>query len=538
MAEAEQLRTTATATEQAAPAPAATESAKLRPSSSLSKETPSRAYIRQGDNVLLKLPSGIIKPVKIQPNGTISLGKYGSFKGHELVGRAYGHTYEISEEGKLSTVQVTLNEIEETEANNEFITSSGAQALSFVDIKALKESGLSGREIIQKQIEEHKTYELKTEYSKEKYMKKKEAKYLQMFTPLEPTVHMIAQYHFEKQPSKTRELRPDTLANMLAMANVRPGSRLLVVEDIGGLLVAAAVERMGGDGRICVINDADSPPDLHLLEHFNFSPSDIAPITSIHWAATDESWSPPDLPLELAELDKEKERETEAAKGKGKEGSAPKRNTRELHKLRKRKATFQKVQDARDEYFRGGFDGVLIASEYEPLSVIERLLPSIGGSAPIVVYSQNVQLLFSANLALRNHPAIISPTITEPFLRQYQVLPGRTHPEMQGMSHGGYILSMIRVLENADAQAVGIGGRRGKKRSAAAVVAGSATEQENGDSRATSVSASEKEPETKRAKVDGAEAGGEGSGSPADAGGHVEAMQVELSAAVDGVAPL
>lgn len=51
---------------------------------------------------------------RLTPSGarrTISLGKYGSFKGHELVGRAYGHTYEISEEGKLSTVQVTLNEI-------------------------------------------------------------------------------------------------------------------------------------------------------------------------------------------------------------------------------------------------------------------------------------------------------------------------------------------------------------------------------------------------------------------------------------------
>jgi len=32
------------------------------------------------------------------------------------------------------------------------------------------------QEIIQKQIEEHKAYELKTEYSKEKYLKKKEAK--------------------------------------------------------------------------------------------------------------------------------------------------------------------------------------------------------------------------------------------------------------------------------------------------------------------------------------------------------------------------
>lgn len=69
---------------------------------------------------------------------------------------------------------------------------------------------------------------------------------MQLFTPLEPTVHELAQYHFEKQPSRTRELRPDTLANMLAMANVRPGSKLLVVEDLGGMIVAAAVERMGG----------------------------------------------------------------------------------------------------------------------------------------------------------------------------------------------------------------------------------------------------------------------------------------------------
>lgn len=32
------------------------------------------------------------------------------------------------------------------------------------------------QEIIQKQIEEHKSFELKTEYSKEKYLKRKEAK--------------------------------------------------------------------------------------------------------------------------------------------------------------------------------------------------------------------------------------------------------------------------------------------------------------------------------------------------------------------------
>lgn len=191
-------------------------------------------------------------------------------------------------------------------------------------------------------------------------------RYLQIFTPLEPTVHEITQYHFEKVPSKTRELRPDTLSNMLAMANVRPGGRLLVVENIGGLIVAAAVERMGGSshfrffspqilahldftltgkGRILVINDADSPPDLHLVDSFNFSSEDLAPVTSIHWAATDEDWTPPELPLELKE-----------------DQDGVKRNSRETQKLKKRKATFDKSREAREEYFKGEFDGSVASS--------------------------------------------------------------------------------------------------------------------------------------------------------------------------------
>ncbi|GAA5891358.1 hypothetical protein JCM6882_004670 [Rhodosporidiobolus microsporus] len=441
---------------QETPAPAleptaSTSAPPARPKAAAAPSTSSsRALIRAGDNVLLKLPSGILRPIKINQNGTISLGKYGSFKAKELIGRPYGHTYEIEEDGSLSVVKATLNEIEETEANNEFINSTGAQALSFVDIQALKESGLSGREIIQKQIEEHKTYDLKTEYSKEKYMKRKEAKYLQLFTPLEPTVHQIAQFNFEKVPSKTRELRPDTLANMLAMANVRLGSRLLVVENLGGMIVAAAVERMAGQGRILVVNDADSPPDLHLLESFNFSASDISPVTSIHWAATEESWTPPDLPLELQDAPNQPE-------------GAPKRNSREAGKLRKRKATFDKAREARDDFFRGEFDGVILATDYEPYSIIERLLPRIGGSAPIVVYSPHVQILFNALVPLRNDPAILVPTIHEPFLRQYQVLPGRTHPEMQGMAHGGFILSCIRVLLNEEANSASFG-RKGKRK--------------------------------------------------------------------------
>lgn len=128
-----------------------------------------------------------------------------------------------------------------------------------------------------------------------------------------------------------------------------------------------------------IVNDADSPPDLHLLESFNFSPQDLAPIASLHWAATQESWSPPDLPLGTADT---------GAEGGGGEGTAgaegaattevkkdeagaadaatttettapkpPRKNNREALKLKKRRATFEKAREAREDFFRGDFDG-------------------------------------------------------------------------------------------------------------------------------------------------------------------------------------
>lgn len=71
-------------------------------------------------------------------------------------------------------------------------------------------------------------------------------RYLQMFTPIEPTAHNICQFNFEKDAAKIRDLRPDTLSQIMSLANVRPGAKLLVVEDLHGMMVAAAVERMGG----------------------------------------------------------------------------------------------------------------------------------------------------------------------------------------------------------------------------------------------------------------------------------------------------
>ena len=129
---------------------------------------------------------------------------------------------------------------------------------------------------------------------------------------------------------------------------------------------------------------------------------------------------------------------------------------------------------------------VILACEYEPYSVLERLLPSIGGSAPVIVYSPYLpvcllpltsnhrfradptlppsQVLYSLQTALRSSPDFLAPSISEPWLRKYQVLPGRTHPEMAGMQHGGFILAATRVFDDAEASSFASGRRAAKRR--------------------------------------------------------------------------
>lgn len=66
-------------------------------------------------------------------------------------------------------------------------------------------------------------------------------------TVLEPTLYNVASYYFQKDPTKILGLRIDTLSQMANLANLRPGGRFLVVDTTGGLLVGAALDRLGGD---------------------------------------------------------------------------------------------------------------------------------------------------------------------------------------------------------------------------------------------------------------------------------------------------
>lgn len=66
----------------------------------------------------------------------------------------------------------------------------------------------------------------------------------------------------------------------------------------------------------------------------------------------------------------------------------------------------------------------------------------------MVFFSIHKEFLTEAYYHMKISDKYLNVQLTESWLRRYQVLPGRTHPQMTTTGGGGYILSATRVLDN------------------------------------------------------------------------------------------
>ncbi|KAJ9103294.1 hypothetical protein QFC21_002717 [Naganishia friedmannii] len=460
--------------------------------------------IKEGDSVMLRLPSDVIKSILVTASGVTSLGKYGSFPTSELIGKHYDIAYEIvsptsstnldaveaailldedtpTAEGPGSDAKVQAGKkgkkggkkeknkvmpgndaadaagniliprrparmeelgkttpdtsAEETDATNELIDDiSGQEAesnlLTAEEIHALRAEGVDGAEIIRRQEERHNRFKLKTEFSKEKWRKRKEKKYSMAVTPLAPTPNNLIDYYNLRTPATILSLRRDTLSQLLNLSNIRPGGRYLVVDDAGGLLIGSILERLGGHGRIFALTDSDSPPGWPVLEAMNFERKVLDRCLGwLNWSLASEEYTAVDG------VDAGDDEEDEIPVGET-EAEKEKRERKLQGKARRKGKQVADLERARDELHCGGWDG--------------RLTPYLGGSTPIVIYSQFQPILAQTLNGMRSRPEYLAPSLTEGFMRRYQVLPGRTHPTMSTSGTGGFLLHATRVIPSAE----------------------------------------------------------------------------------------
>ncbi|XP_062014474.1 uncharacterized protein LOC133731012 [Rosa rugosa] len=96
-----------------------------------------------------------------------------------------------------------------------------------------------------------------------------------------------------------------------------------------------------------------------------------------------------------------------------------------------------------------GFTSLIIAApELDTWSLVKEILPLLSNSAPFAIYHQYLQPLATCMHNLQVGKMAVGLQISEPWLREYQVLPSRTHPCMQMNGFGGYILSGTKICTN------------------------------------------------------------------------------------------
>ncbi|XP_059897471.1 tRNA (adenine(58)-N(1))-methyltransferase non-catalytic subunit TRM6 [Gadus macrocephalus] len=451
------------------------------------EEDDSAYIIKDGDYVVLKR-GDIYKAVQIQIKKKVMFEKQWLFL-EKAVGQLYSTAFEVVSGGHLEPQKAKTTEsstdAQEAGSDNRNIVDDGkSQKLTRDDIETLKEQGLKGQEIIQQLIDNSSTFRDKTEFSQQKYIKKKKKKYESTITVLRPSCRILAMMYHGREPGKICHLRYDTLAQMLTLGNIHAGGKVLVFETCAGLVLGAVMERMGGYGKVVQMYPGDGPVQAG-LESFGFPPHfhdtlHTFPIGHVNalLAGTLDTGPPKELAAESSDASVPSKEGEEAGRtnadtggdgggegeGKPEEVKMETSTPAEVEQNEREKLKAIRLQEKQDRMevkrkklavaaalLEGkNADGLIIASRFHPSPVLLGLIKFLAPSRPFVVYSQYKEPLIECYTKLKEnsnkeHCAVINLQLTDSWLRHYQVLPNRTHPVLQMSGGGGYLLSGTTV---------------------------------------------------------------------------------------------
>jgi hypothetical protein len=169
---------------------------------------------------------------------------------------------------------------EQKNDNRNLVDNNKSQSLQFEEIEQMRQDGTHGSAIVNKLIANSSTFDQKTEFSKAKYIKKKQQKYQQRCRIVRCTPYSICETVFKNKPRLLLNMREDTLGQILSHSNVSAGCQVLVYEQCAGVITGALAWRMGGYGKILSIYDGQQPSFLEMIRRYNLS---FAENFSIKW---------------------------------------------------------------------------------------------------------------------------------------------------------------------------------------------------------------------------------------------------------------
>lgn len=451
------------------------------------------ATIEEGAWVVLQMGDGRNFFAQAQRKGTMRLGRTNVCLGG-LLGVPYGTVLEVPASGRLVPLPGTTELYEDltvgdldggdftrggapaamaeydgsTRDNRDYGDTNTAQRMTMEEIEKLKKTGASGQAIIQALAQNSDTWDKKTAFAKQKWTKKKAHKYVVRVRAVAGNATNVVQALFTKsQLVKSSAIRPDSVAQLLSFGNVFAGAQVVVVDSYSGVLVGAVLERMGGHGRVMHLFSGLQPHNDH-VKYFNMPKEQLAQ-TLITYPASGIA----ELEKEKAKQEEEKDGEAEAMAVGGEEGAAPASTAPQYLTTAEEEAAARESgkykNQATDEFDRqrwlthfekkrtklrdtadgrrmllDGADCLVAACRQDPAQVIPRLLPFLRDGAAFAVYCEYMEPLVQLHSLLAD-AGMARLQLLNTWWREYQILPGRSHPAMNMSADGGYLLTGIKV---------------------------------------------------------------------------------------------
>lgn len=290
---------------------------------------------------------------------------------------------------------------------------------------------------------------------------------------------MLAEIMYRQDPEKILGLRIDSLSQLISYSNVcATGNFLLYESGTNGLVTAALLNAIGAntEAKLLHLHQGNVPQKLALqalnLEQEQLDRCISANIYSIlrqyyqKDGGTKRKFDEvPDSETNLvsAKLPKvdgdnvQSAMEVDSAANGSEEANGTTKETTEVKANEAGKETTTKtvpkwvLENERGcELLRENLDALIVVAKEHPVAILNTLLPFVKPSRPVVIFQLSRDILMETFIELKSGGRMTGLKLTSNWLRMYQVLPNRTHPDVNMSGNSGFLLHGYTV-RNCDA---------------------------------------------------------------------------------------
>lgn len=281
-----------------------------------------------------------------------------------------------------------------------------------------------------------------------------------------PTIRLLADLMYRQDPERVLGLRIDSLSQLISYSNVcATGNFLLYESGTNGLVPASILNAIGAntEGKLLHLHQGNVP-QKQALQALNLEQEQLDRCISANIYSILRQFYQKSGGLKRT-LEENTENEMSAAKLLKVDGSDEKESTEmdvdssqsidngsapnngaESEKAETTKKDGNKIpkwvieNERGCEMLRENVDGLIIVAKEHPVNILNALLPFVKPSRPIVVFQLSRDILIEVFMDLKSSGKVTGLKLTSNWLRNYQVLPNRTHPNVNMSGNSGFLL--------------------------------------------------------------------------------------------------